>query len=110
MRCRAPSWLVEEDYTVIKGAMMLKNYRIEIDVRVDNEDDAAIIDLAKSRYQSGSQAWTEENGNRVSVPGDEFIQDVESALLELIEAAFRAAVPIAEPSAFRCGPISDVAG
>jgi hypothetical protein len=30
----------------LRGAMMLKDYRIEIDVRVDNEDDAAIIGLA----------------------------------------------------------------
>ena len=38
---------------------------------------------------------------------NEFIEDIESALLELIEAGFRAAVPHAEPHAFRCALISD---
>ncbi len=38
---------------------------------------------------------------------DEFIQDIESALLELIEAGFREAVPHAEPHAFKCALISD---
>ena len=72
---------------------MPKRYRIEIDVHVDDEADTAIMGLARTHYRSGSQAWTERNGTRVPVPVNEFIEDMESALLELIEAGFQAAIP-----------------
>ena len=89
---------------------MPKRYRIEIDVHVDDEADTAIMGLARTHYRSGSQAWTERNGTRVPVPVNEFIEDMESGLLELIEAGFQAAIPNAEPQAFRCVLISDGSG
>lgn len=86
---------------------MPKRYRIEIDVRIDDGADIAIVDLARAHYQSGRHAWTEMNGKRVPIPVNEFIEDVEGALLELIDAGFQAAVPHAELDAFRCVLISD---
>ena len=85
---------------------MPRNYRIEIDVHVEDGADAAIIDLARTHYEAGRHAWTEKNGKRVPVAVNEYIQDIESALLELIEAAFQAAVPHTDPDAFRCVLIS----
>jgi len=84
-----------------------RHYRIEIDVRVEDGADSAIMRLARTHYQAGRHAWTEKNGKRISVPVDEYIGDIESALLELIEAGFQAAVPNAEPDAFRCVLISN---
>jgi hypothetical protein len=84
-----------------------RHYRIEIDVHVEDGAETAIMGLARTHYQAGRQAWTEENGSRIPVPVDEYIEDIESALLELIEAGFQAAVPHAEPDAFRCVLISD---
>jgi hypothetical protein len=89
---------------------MPKRYRIEVDVRVDDGADSAIMGLARTQYHSGRQAWTEENGKRVPIPVNDFIQDIESAMLELIEAGFQGAVPHAEPHAFRCVLISDGTG
>jgi hypothetical protein len=86
---------------------MPKAYRIEIDVSVDDGADASIMELARIQHQSHCQAWTERKEERVPIPADEFIQDVETALLELIEAGFRDAVPHAEPHGFRCVPISE---
>jgi hypothetical protein len=87
--------------------MMPKRYRIEIDVSVDDGANTAIMGLARTQYQSGRQAWAEENGKRAPIPVNEFIEDIESALLELIEAGFRGSVPHAEPHAFRCVLISN---
>ena len=38
---------------------MPRRYRIEIDVRVDDGADIAIMGLARTHYQSGRHAWTE---------------------------------------------------
>lgn len=89
---------------------MPRHYRIEIDVRVEDGAEIAILGLARTHYQAGRHSWTEKNGTRVPVPVDEYIEDIESALLELIEADFQAAVPYAEPTAFRCVLISDGLG
>jgi hypothetical protein len=90
--------------------MMPKRYRIEIDVRVDDGANTAIMGLARTQYQSGRRAWAEKDGKRESIPVNDFIEDIESALLELIEAGFRDVVPHAEPLAFRCVLISDGIG
>jgi hypothetical protein len=50
-------------------------------------------------YKSGCQAWTEKDGKKDSILASEFIQEIERALLELIKAGFRGAVPHAEPHA-----------
>lgn len=86
---------------------MPRHYRIEIDIRVEDGAETAIMGVARTHYQVGRHAWTEKNGKKVPVPVNEYIEDIESALLELIEAGFQAAVPHAEPDAFRCVLISD---
>jgi hypothetical protein len=86
---------------------MPKRYRIEIDLSIAEGADAAIIGLARTHYQSGHHALTKKNEQRVPVPVNEFIDDIESALIEVIENAFQTAVPHAEPHAFRCVLIAD---
>src|SRR5260370_27092850 len=89
---------------------MPKRYRIEIDVRIDDGADTAMMGLARTHYQSGRRAWRGKNEKGGPIPADKFIGDIESALLELVEAGFREAVPHAEPQAFRCVLISDGPG
>jgi hypothetical protein len=50
-------------------------------------------------YQSGCQAWTEKDEKKDPILANEFIQEIERALLELIKAGLRGAVPHAEPHA-----------
>ncbi len=85
---------------------MPTNYRIEIELVVEDKDESAILDAAKRQYLSGPQAWAEENGRRVLISAEDFIPDIESALLELVDANFQSTVPNVEPLAFGCIAIS----
>ncbi len=84
----------------------MTNYRIEIDLAVGDEDESAILEAAKRIYLSGPLAWAEEYGNRVPVSAEDFIPDIESALLQLFDATLQSAVPNMDPVAFKCVAIS----
>jgi hypothetical protein len=83
-----------------------KTYRIEIDLVVEDTDESTILDAAKHQYTSGPQAGVEESGRTVLISAEDFISDIESALLELVDANFQSTVPSVEPVAFRCFALS----
>jgi hypothetical protein len=73
------------------------NYRIEIELVVEDKDESAILDAARRQYLSGPQAWAEENGRRVLISAEDFIPGIESALLELVDANFQSTVRMWSP-------------
>jgi hypothetical protein len=91
---------------VLEGEQVRTTYRIEIDLVVEDTDESAILDAARRQYLSSSQAWAEENGRRVLISAEQFIPDIESALLELVDANFQLTVPNLEPLALRCIALS----
>ena len=84
----------------------MTNYRIEIDLAVEDKDESTILEAAKRIYLSGTLAWAEEYGNRVPVSAEDFIPDIESALLELFDANLQSAVPNMDTVALKCIAIS----
>jgi len=81
---------------------MTKLYRVEIAVFLDDRTRRKVIEAARKDYRNSGGAWTEENGREVKIPVDEFVVDIKTALLELMESAFRSALPGIEPHTFRC--------
>jgi hypothetical protein len=92
---------------MVKGATMMRLYRIEIDVFLNDRMRTKLIEIARSDYEKSGGAWTEENGQRVKIPVDEIIGDTRTAFLERAESFFRTALPCVEPRAFRCGVVDD---
>jgi hypothetical protein len=79
-------------------------YRIEIDVRIDNNRmRTKVIQTAREDYRKGPFASTLEDGRLVEISAEEFVVDTKTAFLELAESAFRSVLPDIEPDAFRCG-------
>ena len=86
---------------------MMRLYRIEIDVFLNDRMRTKLIETARLNYEKSGGAWTEENGQRVKIPVDEIVGDTRTAFLELAESFFRTALPCVEPHAFRCGVVND---
>jgi len=86
---------------------MMRLYRIEIDVFLDDRLRTKVIEIARADYEKSGGAWTEEDGQEVKVPVDEIVGDTKTAFLELAESLFRSALPCVEPHAFRCGVVDD---
>ena len=81
---------------------MANLYRIEIDVVLEDEKKNAFVEAARKHYEAAGGAWTEKSGRRALIPSEQFVDDPESAFLELVESAFRAELSGIEPQAFRC--------
>jgi hypothetical protein len=77
-------------------------YRIEIEVSLDDNMKAEVINSARLIYAAHGGAHMIE-GNKRAIPAEKFIDDMEDALLELIESSFRSMLPDVEPDSFRCG-------
>jgi hypothetical protein len=82
---------------------MERLYRIEIDVLLDDRLRHKVIQAAREDYSKSEGYWTEEDGESVRIPAEEFVIDTKTAFLEIAESGFRAVVPEIEPRAFRCG-------
>ena len=82
---------------------MERLYRIEIDVLQDDSLRHKVIQAARKNYEKSEGYWTEEEGERVRIPAEEFVADTKTAFLEIAESGFRTVVPEIEPHAFRCG-------
>ena len=85
---------------------MTKLYRIEISVFLNDGMRAKVIQAAREDYQNSGGAWIEEDGREVKIPVDEFVVDTKTAFLELVESAFRSALPGIEPHTFRCDVVN----
>lgn len=82
---------------------MTARYRIEIEVSLDDNTKAEVINSARLIYAAHGGAHTIVGNKRAIIPAEKFIDDTEDALLELIESSFRSMLPDVEPDAFRCG-------
>ena len=49
---------------------MIKLYRIEIDVFLNDRMRTKLIETARSNYEKSGGAWTEENGQKVKIPSE----------------------------------------
>ncbi|MEO8053432.1 MAG: hypothetical protein ABI833_23780 [Acidobacteriota bacterium] len=81
---------------------MATRYRIEIDVLLEDSMKATLIRSARHHYSANGGAHRMDGEKDVMIPAEEFVEDTEDALLELLEVAFRSALPNIEPDAFRC--------
>ena len=81
---------------------MVRLYRIELDVFLDDRMRSRVIQAARDLYNNSEGAWTEEGGQTVRITAEEFVADTKAAFLELAHSALRAALPEIEPHMFRC--------
>jgi hypothetical protein len=87
---------------------MKKLYRIEIDVLLDDASKRCLVEKARRQYDNGAGAWTVEAGIERIMSKEEFIDDCDAAILELLETALRSALPGLEPQALRCRAVKGV--
>jgi hypothetical protein len=64
---------------------MTAKYRIEIELSLDESAAARAMELARDVCRQRGGARTLENGVEREMSADEFIEDTEQALLELVE-------------------------
>ena len=81
---------------------MAIRYRIEIDLLLEDSMRATLIRSARQRYSASGGAYRRDGEKDIMIPAEEFVEDAEDALLELLETAFRSTLPNVEPDAFRC--------
>ena len=81
---------------------MVRLYRIELDVFLDDRMRSRVIQAARDLYNNSEGAWTEEGAQTIKITAEEFVPDTRAAFLELTHSALRAAVPEIEPHIFRC--------
>ena len=85
-----------------RGNVVATIYRIEIDVALDEGMTGVILEATRKSYQGCQDARTEEFGEQVMISPEDFIEDAESALLELVHSAFPD-LPGVEVHALKCG-------
>ena len=66
---------------------MTGKYRIEIELLLDESTATQALALAKDTYLQRSGARTVESGIEREMSADEFVDDIEQALLELVEGS-----------------------
>jgi hypothetical protein len=69
---------------------MERLYRIEIDVLLDDRLRHKVIQAARKDYEKSEGYWTEEEGERVRIPAEEFVIDTKTAFLEIAESGLLA--------------------
>jgi hypothetical protein len=64
---------------------MTGKYRIEIKLLLDESTASQALALARDTYLQRGGAKTVQSGNEREMSADEFVDDIEQALLELVE-------------------------